>query len=41
MRGRPLDFASGITMDTRRGVVVSNGEIHDAVIDALAETEVA
>lgn len=36
--GRPLDFGHGRTLDENRGVVASNGPIHDAVIEALART---
>jgi 3'(2'), 5'-bisphosphate nucleotidase len=36
MHGRPLDFASDYKMHNNRGVVVSNGEIHAAVLEALA-----
>ena len=37
MFGRPLDFASDYRMHHNRGVVVSAGPFHDAVINALAE----
>lgn len=36
MFGRPLDFGTAERMHDNRGVVVSNGVIHDAVIDALS-----
>jgi 3'(2'), 5'-bisphosphate nucleotidase len=36
MRGQPLDFASDYKMHHNRGVVVSNGTIHAAVLEALA-----
>lgn len=36
MYGKPLDFAAGAKMQDNRGVVVSNGVIHAAVIEALA-----
>jgi 3'(2'), 5'-bisphosphate nucleotidase len=36
MTGQPLDFASNRRMCNNRGVVVSNGMIHTAVIEALA-----
>ena len=36
MHGQPLDFASDYKMQNNRGVVVSNGVIHQAVIEALA-----
>jgi 3'(2'), 5'-bisphosphate nucleotidase len=35
MYGNALDFASGSKMHRNRGVVVSNGLLHDAVIDTL------
>jgi 3'(2'), 5'-bisphosphate nucleotidase len=36
IRGRALDFASGPRMEMNRGVVVSNGAIHDGVLRELA-----
>jgi 3'(2'), 5'-bisphosphate nucleotidase len=36
VRGRPLDFATGAQMVENRGVVVSNGVLHDAVLEELA-----
>ncbi|MEW5959855.1 MAG: 3'(2'),5'-bisphosphate nucleotidase [Chloroflexota bacterium] len=38
MFGRPLDFAAGYKMQHNRGVVVSNGAIHMAVLEALTQT---
>lgn len=35
MHGKPLDFYSAAKMMDNRGVVVSNGSIHDAVMSAL------
>jgi 3'(2'), 5'-bisphosphate nucleotidase len=35
VRGRPLDFAGGPRMMDNRGVVVSNGAIHDRVLAEL------
>lgn len=35
MYGKPLDFATGSKMNDNRGIVVSNGLIHSAVIEAL------
>jgi 3'(2'), 5'-bisphosphate nucleotidase len=35
MNGRPLDFASAPRFPNNRGVVVSNGAIHDTVLKAL------
>jgi 3'(2'), 5'-bisphosphate nucleotidase len=37
MLGQRLDFASAYKMNHNRGVVVSNGTIHDAVLEALNE----
>jgi 3'(2'), 5'-bisphosphate nucleotidase len=33
--GHPLDFSSGIKMKKNRGIVVSNGILHNAVLKAL------
>jgi 3'(2'), 5'-bisphosphate nucleotidase len=33
--GRPLDFSSGIKMEKNRGVLVSNGILHELVLKAL------
>ena len=35
MNGKPLDFASAARFPNNRGVVVSNGDIHDTVLAAL------
>ncbi|MGK7901818.1 MAG: 3'(2'),5'-bisphosphate nucleotidase [Hormoscilla sp.] len=35
MHGQPLNFADGVKMVNNRGVVVSNGTIHDTVLAAL------
>jgi 3'(2'), 5'-bisphosphate nucleotidase len=37
MHGLPLDFASDYRMRDNRGVVVSNGRLHTAVLEALAQ----
>jgi 3'(2'), 5'-bisphosphate nucleotidase len=37
MYGRPLDFATDRKMHQNRGVIVSNGVLHAAVIAALAQ----
>ena len=37
MLGQRLDFASAYKMNHNRGVVVSNGTIHDVVLAALNE----
>jgi 3'(2'), 5'-bisphosphate nucleotidase len=39
MFGQPLDFGSGHKMARNRGVVVSNGALHPAVIEVLARFE--
>jgi len=41
MFGNPLDFASDYQMRRNRGVIVSNGILHQTVIDALAHLEAA
>lgn len=33
--GKPLDFTHGRTLKENRGVVVSNGKLHDAIIDTV------
>jgi 3'(2'), 5'-bisphosphate nucleotidase len=33
--GRPLDFSAGPTLKRNRGVVVSNGLIHDRVLEIV------
>lgn len=37
MYGKPLDFATGTKMIDNRGIVVTNGVIHDTVLAALQE----
>jgi len=39
MHGQPLDFASDYKMRNNRGVVVSNGILHAATLEALAQGE--
>jgi 3'(2'), 5'-bisphosphate nucleotidase len=36
MHGKPLDFSQSARFEDNRGVVVSNGDIHSAVLEALA-----
>jgi 3'(2'), 5'-bisphosphate nucleotidase len=36
--GRPLEFTHGRELTANRGVVATNGRIHDAVLDAVAKT---
>lgn len=38
MHGKPLDFSKAARFEDNRGVVVSNGAIHDTVLDALNQT---
>ena len=37
MHGQPLDFGSDYKMNDNRGVIVSNGDLHDAVLEALVD----
>lgn len=39
--GKPLDFSHGCELLNNRGVVVSNGRLHDAVLRALRQAGVA
>jgi 3'(2'), 5'-bisphosphate nucleotidase len=34
--GRPLDFSCGTRLEANRGVLASNGHLHDLILDALA-----
>jgi 3'(2'), 5'-bisphosphate nucleotidase len=34
-RGHPLDFALGRTLRNNKGIIATNGEIHDRVVDAV------
>ena len=36
LAGRPLDFSAGSTLANNRGVMASNGPLHDAALNALA-----
>jgi 3'(2'), 5'-bisphosphate nucleotidase len=36
VKGAPLNFGIGTRMEENRGVVVSNGRIHDRVLEELA-----
>lgn len=40
IRGRPLDFSLGATLDGNRGVIVTNGAVHDAVLEAIEALEI-
>jgi 3'(2'), 5'-bisphosphate nucleotidase len=33
--GKPLDFTHGARLETNRGVIVTNGALHDAVLAVL------
>ncbi len=35
IKGRPLDFHQGSTLKNNLGVIVTNGKIHDAILDAF------
>jgi 3'(2'), 5'-bisphosphate nucleotidase len=37
--GRPLDFSQGRKLASNRGVVVSNGHLHPALLEAIARTK--
>ena len=39
--GRPLEFNHGRQLEANRGVIVTNGRLHDAVLDALRPGGVA
>jgi 3'(2'), 5'-bisphosphate nucleotidase len=39
--GRPLDFSRGAELSANRGVVATNGPLHDRVLSALAEVGVS
>ncbi len=39
--GKPLDFSLGRTLRSNRGVVATNGKWHQAVIEAIKQTETA
>ena len=36
IHGRDLDFSRGYLLSGNRGVIVSNGRLHDAVLEAIA-----
>lgn len=37
LNGRPLDFSRGIRLDRNVGIVATNGILHDAVLEGLAQ----
>ncbi len=38
-RGRPLDFTAGVHLGPHEDIVATNGRLHDAVLEALANDE--
>jgi len=41
LRGRPLDFSLGAGLENNRGIVVTNGHLHEAVLMSLHQAGVA
>jgi 3'(2'), 5'-bisphosphate nucleotidase len=39
--GRPLDFSRGYKLSENRGIVVSNGHVHDRLLQAVSEAGVS
>ena len=39
IHGRELDFSHGRRLEENRGIVASNGRVHDAVLEAIRKTE--
>ncbi|MBW4520884.1 MAG: 3'(2'),5'-bisphosphate nucleotidase [Scytolyngbya sp. HA4215-MV1] len=39
MDGKPLDFSTGIKLTQNRGIVASNGVLHEAVVEALQKVD--
>jgi len=37
VRGKPLEFTHGRQLEENAGIVATNGPIHDAVIEAVAQ----
>ena len=37
IHGRDLDFAKGYTLENNRGVIVTNGRLHERIIDVIRE----
>ncbi|MFW6032399.1 MAG: inositol monophosphatase family protein [Phycisphaeraceae bacterium] len=35
IEGKPLDFSRGRKLENNRGVIATNGPIHDAVLEAV------
>jgi len=40
IHGNRLDFTRGRTLELNRGVIVSNGLVHDAILSAISELEI-
>lgn len=40
IHGRPLDFRHGRELADNRGVIVSNGRLHDQILDAIRELQI-
>lgn len=40
IKGRPLDFSKGSTLENNLGVIVTNGRVHDAVLDAVLSLKI-
>ena len=38
--GQPLDFSCGRTLSRNRGIIATNGHLHDQVLEAVSATEV-
>jgi 3'(2'), 5'-bisphosphate nucleotidase len=41
VRGRPLDFGQGYRLENNLGVIVSNGAVHEPVLEAISALRVA
>lgn len=41
VNGKPLDFTHGFELTQNRGVVVSNGPLHDAVVEAVQDAGIS
>ena len=37
LAGRPLDFTQGRTLANNRGILTSNGRLHEAALEAVAQ----
>jgi 3'(2'), 5'-bisphosphate nucleotidase len=34
--GQPVDFSSGVTMERNRGILVTNGILHDLILKVMS-----